>query len=88
MIVDSLLGVISQVSKEPGVELLLDPIAASDNNTMLPCFQKLVIEENVPLCVHELVITVSHESVVRISARSLRSCEILEIGQELVCKQS
>jgi hypothetical protein len=76
---DLLLGIVRRVGEYSGKEPSFHSVTAGNNNTMLPCFQKLVVKKHHPLGVHKLPGAVSHEGVTwSFPSCSLTDSEILE----------
>jgi hypothetical protein len=56
-----LFRVISRICKYSGIKSSIGPVAAADDYTVLPSLYKIVIQNNFPLLMEELSVTVSHE---------------------------
>jgi hypothetical protein len=62
---------------------VFDAITALNHNTMLICFQKFIIEQNVPLGLHDLTLTVSHKLFTGAFSAGMLGSEVFERIQKL-----
>jgi hypothetical protein len=56
-----LLRVVGRICKYARIEPAFDAITAGNDDAVRPSFQKLVVQKNHPLCVHELSGTMGHK---------------------------
>ena len=80
---DSLFRIISRISEYSRIKPAIDAITAMNNDTMLPCLYKFIIEKNPPLCMEQFAMAVSHEVGRWCFTAKMVSCEILEAIVEL-----
>ena len=61
MVNGSLLQIISRVCKDPRIESPTDSIAILNDDTMYPCSNEFVVQQDIPLCMHRLSPAMGHE---------------------------
>ena len=80
---NTLFRIISGVGKYPWIKPSLDTIAATNGNSVFPCFKEFIIKENQPLCMKHFAMAVGHEISGRCFTPEMTACEILKTIGEL-----
>jgi hypothetical protein len=73
-----LLGVIGRIGKDAWMESPIQAIVARNNNAMLVCIHKIIIEQNLPLSMHQFTVTMRHKCDIGSFATNALSGEIFE----------
>lgn len=80
---DLLFWIVRRICEDPRVKATLDSITAADHNSVLACFYKFVIKQNIPLRMEEFPMAVRHKVSAGAFATELSRCKILEAIRKL-----
>jgi len=78
-----LFWIVGGVSKNTGIEPPLDSIAAFNHDPMLVGFQKFIVDEYAPLCMHRFAAAVCHKCFTRRLPPCILSNKIFECVRQL-----
>jgi len=80
---NALFRIISGVGKYPRIKPSLDTVAATNNDSVFPCFKEFIIKEDQPLCMQQFAMTMGHEVGRQCFTTEMTACKVLKAIGEL-----